>query len=144
MKKLVITLFALVAFSTFGFSQRPDWPKIVMVLDNDAVYNAPSAKLSNGSMTVYVDGNYRKLKKEGKIVDGTIVIGKDKKGDMWVANLSDYRMDVKWEWQPNTGWKVQKKELMDPWEICRLTDKNGKLVDGKNVKSFRVLNAYEH
>ena len=130
MKKLVITLFALVAFSTFGFSQRPDWPKRVMVLDNDAVYNAPSAKLSNGSMTVYVDG--------------TIVIGKDKKGDMWVANLSDYRMDVKWEWQPNTGWKVQKKELMDPWEICRLTDKNGKLVDGKNVKSFRVLNAYEH
>ena len=71
MKKfIVLTLLALVAFSTPSFSQRGDWFKRAMVLDNDPTYNARSTKLSNGRMTVYVDGYYRKIKQEGKNIDG--------------------------------------------------------------------------
>ena len=79
-------------------------------------------------MTVYVDGYYRKIKQEGKNVDGIIVLGKDKHGVMWIANLSDYRMDVNLEWTANKK-VIKKKELMDPWEISRLKDKDGQEVE---------------
>lgn len=143
MKKfLVLTILALVAFSTPSFSQRGDWLKRAMVLDNDPTYNARSTKLSNGRMTVYVDGYYRKIKQEGKNVDGIIVLGKDKHGVMWIANLSDYRMDVNLEWTANKK-VIKKKELMDPWEISRLKDKDGQEVE-KDIKYFKIINAFEH
>ena len=56
-------------------------------------------------------------------------IGKDKNGNIWIANISEYRLDVNYEWVIYA--RYNNTIILDPWEISRLKDRKGELVPNK-------------
>lgn len=146
MKKILLTLIALVAFTSIACAQKKNWQQRPHNSAYDALTHINNIKASNSHMTIYLDGCYRKLRQNGKFIDGMVAMGRDKNGELWIANLSDYRMDVKSEWHgkfpQNRG--RYRQEILDPWEITRCKDENGKLLDKKDVDQFRIVCVFEH
>ena len=122
---------------------------------NDWWQVVKSEKLSNGSTTVYIDGYKASLIRNRTPVKGNVYMGKDKHGNVWVANMSDYRLDVTFYWTYRIGqYKVNgnlskpddtKSELMDPWEIYMLKNSKGEyLLKDLDSSHFKITRIFEH
>ena len=116
MRKLL--LVALLACFT-----SPQVIKAQSLMATYGMLTKKNIKISNSHRTLYVDGIVRGLQKKGKKVDGEVVIGNDKNGIVWIANMSEYRLDVNYSWGVAGG--MNATVVLDPWEISRLKDKKG-------------------
>ena len=125
MKKIHFIFIALLICFAF--------PQVIKAQGLTATYGMDkknNIKISNNYRTIYVDGVIRGLQINGKKVDGEVVIGKDKNGDIWIANMSEYRLDVNYEWVIYA--RYNNTIILDPWEISRLKDRKGELVPNKD------------
>lgn len=152
MKKLILTLVAVMSFAATVSAQSVIQRAVRM---NNAWQTVKSEKLSNGRTTVYIDGYKAFLIKNTTPVKGNVYMGKDKHGNVWVANMSDYRLDVTFYWKYKIGqYKVNgnlskpddiKKELMDPWEIYMLKNSKGEyLLKDLDPTYFKITGIFEH
>ena len=152
MKKLILTLIAVTGFAAAVSAQSLIERAVRM---NDWWQVVKSEKLSNGSTTVYIDGYKASLIRNRTPVKGNVYMGKDKHGNVWVANMSDYRLDVTFYWTYRIGqYKVNgnlskpddtKSELMDPWEIYMLKNSKGEyLLKDLDSHYFKITRIFEH
>ncbi len=53
---------------------------------------------------------------------------RDKHGNIWLGNMSDYRIELRVEWTEVGRGILCTAGIVDPWEISRLKDPKGNLV----------------
>ena len=146
MKKILLTLVALVAFTTTISAQKKNWQQRPYNSAYEPINYVNNIKASNSHMTIYLDDCYRRLKQNNKWIEGKVAMGRDKNGELWIANLSDYRLDVQSEWQgkfPKNKLRYR-KEILDPWEITRCKDESGNLLNKSEVDKFKITCVFEH
>lgn len=132
MKKYLLILVALFAISMTASAQDYTFDKsrnrfVKKTLSVGESKSNSSLKISNASTTVWVDGFYKKVSYGGKEI-GTVCEGVDKHGNLWVANLTERRLKVTYYYysSANTTQLSSVTEIMDPFEVSILRDKNTK------------------
>ena len=123
MKRLLLVFIAIVALSIV--------PQTINAQGLSATYGAThrnNIKISNSHYSIYIDGLYRGLQINGKKVEGMVALGKDKHGNIWLGNMSDYRIELRVEWTEVGRNILCTGGIVDPWEISRLKDPKGNLV----------------
>ena len=123
MKQFIFALISVIAFAIV--------PQTINAQGLSATYGATqknNIKISNSHYSIYIDGLYRGLQINGKKVEGMVALGKDKHGNIWLGNMSDYRIELRVEWTEVGKGTLHTGGIVDPWEISRLKDPKGNLV----------------